>query len=82
MEMNKKVIFDDERITQSLDAFVAETGNMGINEYTNGEGRWFATRDQLKRFLINLLTRVIDEDMEYWIEAVNIEELENNDATD
>jgi len=82
MNRDKKVIFDDKRMADSLNAFIEETGDMGINEYTNGEGYWYASRNELKRFLIELLTKVIDDNMEYWIEEEEFSEEEFNREID
>jgi|GEM_PF-3601336 len=82
MNRDKKVIFDDERMEGSLNAFVLQTGSLAINPYCNGEGQHYASRNELKQFLIDLLTKAIDNDMEYWIEEEAFSEEELNNAID
>jgi len=87
MNSNEQVIFDRGNVYDSLEAFMVEVlSEPASNPYINdNKDQLKATREELKQALIAHLAKVIDDDMEYWIEQPLIARtvvLENNDATD
>jgi len=87
MNSNEKVIFDRSEIYDGLEAFVIEVLNDPLsNPYIDkDEDQLKATRKELKQALIAHLTKVIDDDIEHWVEQpleARTVVMENKNATD
>jgi len=82
MNSNETVIFDKGNIYDSLEAFIEEVlGDPASNPYIDDDKNQLkATREELKQALIAHLTKVIDDDMKYWVEE-DLSKEELNHAT-